>query len=243
MKNELVKKDEVAGFIQQAIEKGLGVDVMERLFILHKEAKKERAKEAFIEARANFQKNCPVINKTKKVMNKDGRTIRYMYAPLESEIEQIKKLLADNGLSYSWNTENAENRMKVICNLTHIEGHTETSTFEIPIELSQYMTSPQSYASAQTFAKRYTLNNVLGVATAEEDNDSNSVEKEKDVKSQKAKVIFLLRKLEYKTDTKEEIEKAVKKVAQLELKDENLDEIISRLDISVQEKEQDIIKE
>ena len=53
----IVKNDEVASFIQQAISQKLPVEVMERLFNLHKDVKAERAKEDFVYALAKFQRD------------------------------------------------------------------------------------------------------------------------------------------------------------------------------------------
>jgi hypothetical protein len=64
-----------------------------------------------------------------------------------------------------------------------------------------YMTAPQKYASAQTFAKRYALCNVLGISTGDEDTDATDVNKENTAKSDKAKIMFLLKALE--KDSKE----------------------------------------
>ncbi len=106
-------------YIQQAIAKGLPVETMERLFALHKEVKAEKAKEEFVTALSNFQRDIPIISKTKKVLNKDG-TLRYQYAPLDTIIEQIKEALTTNGLSYTWEVENKEGFIKAIAKITHI---------------------------------------------------------------------------------------------------------------------------
>jgi len=234
---------EVSQFITEAISKGLPAETMERLFALYEKASKEKARNDYIIAISNFQSEIPIITKTKIVMNKDGRTVRYKYAPLEEEIEQIKTHLVKNGLAYSWNTLNSENRMTVVCKLTHISGHTEESSFTIPIEESQFMTSPQSYASAQTFAKRYTLNNILGIATSEEDTDATDVKKEKDVKSIKSRIVFLLKTLDYEVDTKEQIEEAIKEKTKLELTEKNFEKIAEILEKMVKELQEDIIVE
>jgi hypothetical protein len=232
----VVKQDEVSTFISQAIEHNLPVETMERLFNLQREYKADKAKEAFVQALSTFQSEVPVIKKTKNVLNKDG-TLRYQYAPIDSVIEQIKKPLSENGLSYNWDSAREEQHIKVICKLTHIGGHSELSTFDIPIEQSQYMTSPQSYATAQSYAKRYTLLNVLGIATAEEDTDATDANNNKDAKNEKARIVFLLRRLGEKTSTKEEIKEAISRIAQLDLSEVNFPEIISRLEISVNEKQ------
>jgi hypothetical protein len=49
---------------------------MERFFNLRKEVRAEQAKEAFVEAMSEFQGECPIIDKTKKVLIND---IQYFY--------------------------------------------------------------------------------------------------------------------------------------------------------------------
>jgi len=229
-------QNEVSGFIQQAIQNNLPVESMEKFFTLYEKVDAKQAKEAYIEALASFQKKCPVIKREKKVFNKDGRTVRYQYAPLDSIIEQIKDILADNGLSYKWEVENKPDFIKATAIITHEKGHSEASSFEVPIDKEGFMTTPQKYASALTFAKRYTLCNALGISTGDEDTDATDVGKEPDVKSDKAKIVFLLRTLGREAKTKEMAEKAVKELTQLDLLPKNYSEIVGRLEILTQEK-------
>lgn len=235
-KKETSEISSVDNFISQAIESKASVETLERLFTLHKDVKAEKAKESFTYALTRFQKACPVIEKKKKVFNKDGRTLRYKYAPIDSVVEQIKNPLSDNELSYTWDVVKKENNMSVTCKLTHVLGHSETSTFEIPIVESQFMSSPQSYATAQSYAKRYTLLNALGIATAEEDTDATDTGKDTGAKNVKSQIQFALRALGKKADTKAQIVKAVKELAQLDLVEKNYQEIVNRLEIKVTEK-------
>jgi hypothetical protein len=229
------KKDmAVEGLISQAIAANLDVEKLERLFALRVQVKAENAREEYVMALSRFQEECPVIEKTKKVLNKDG-SLRYQYAPLESIVKQIQKPIADNGLSYRWDTKEEAGKITAIAIVTHKLGHSEQSSFSVPIDTEGYMTAPQKAASALTFAKRYSLCNALGISTGEEDTDATDVGKEKEVKSPKAKIVFLLRVLKQKNKTREEVEEAVKRLTQLELKDENLGEIVSRLEVLVQE--------
>ena len=230
----VIQGDDVSKFILQAIKQNLPVEALEKLFSLYKEVKAEKAKEVFVVALTKFQKQCSIVKKTKDVLNRDGRTVRYQYAPIDSVVEQIRKPLAKNGLSYTWDSEREDQHIKVVCKLTHIGGHSEKSTFDIPIVESQYMSSPQTYATAQSYAKRYTLLNVLGIATADDDTDARDTD-EKDVKSEKAKIVFLLRGLDRPTDTKEQIVKSVKDLTQLKLEEKNFSEIISRLQVITSE--------
>jgi hypothetical protein len=217
-------------FISQAIEKGMPVETMERLFDLQTRARAENAKSMFVQAMSEFQKTVPTVKKTKKVLDKYGK-IRYVYAPIDSIVEQIKKPLADCGLSYSWESTSKDKMMSVTCKLVHISGHFETSSFEVPIG-AEYMTAPQQYASALSFARRYTLCNVLGISTADEDTDATTVNKEATAKSLKSQVTFLLREL----NVKGSVTDSVKKLTGITPDENNLNEVISRLEALVQDK-------
>ncbi len=233
-----VEDKSVDVFISKAIEANLPVETMEKLFALREKARAEQAKEAFVHAMSVFQGKCPVIKKTKKVLNKDGQTVRYMYAPIDSIVEQIKSPLAECGLSYTWNVKNEQGYMTAVVTITHMYGHSESSEFKVPIDTEGYMTAPQKYASALTFAKRYSLCNALGISTGDEDTDATDVGKEANAKSEKAKIIFLLRSLEYPTKTKEEIVRIVKELTQLDLDPKNYGEIVGRLEILVSERKE-----
>lgn len=241
MENQIIKEKTqqpatVDTFISQAISQGLPVETMEKLFSLREKVKAEQAKEAYVEALSKFQGDCPIIEKTKKVLNKDGRTVRYQYAPIDAIAEQIKKPLVENGLSYRWEVENKEKMIKATAIITHKLGHSESSSFEIPIDTEGFMTEPQKYASALTFAKRYSLCNALGISTGEEDTDATDVSKEAQPKNQKSKIVFLLRGLGHEPKTKEEADAVIKKLTHLDLIEKNYGEIVARLEVLSKEK-------
>jgi len=221
--------------IADAVKQGASVETIEKLIELQERMKATHAKEQFVQALAMFQSECPIIEKTKKVMGKDGK-VRYQYAPLDSIIVQIRRILTKNNLSYTIDTENKNEMIVAMAKITHNLGHSETSSFAIPIDKEGYMTTPQKYASALTFAKRYALCNALGILTGEEDTDATDVGNEPDAKSEKSKIIFNLRTLGYNTSKKEDIEKAVKKATSLVLEEKNYEEIISRLEVTVKER-------
>ena len=226
----------VESFISQAISSGASIDTIKELMSMRKEYKAEVAQAGFVTAMSGFQSECPVIKKTKKVLNKDGKSLRYQYAPIESIVEQIKKPLAKYNLAYSFDVKNETGFIIAIVTITHSLGYSKTSEFKIPIDTEGYMTAPQKYASALTFAKRYALCNALGISTGDEDTDATDVNKEKDVKSPKAKIVFLLKTLGKPTLVKEEIESAIKSLTKLDPIEENFSQIVSRLEILVKEK-------
>lgn len=168
---------EVNGFnvqtlISQAISQNIPVETMERLLAMARQVREDNAKEAFNRAMANFQAECPTIVKTKEVKTKSG-IVAYKYAPIESIVEQVKPHLQRNGFSYSTNMEVLPAGVKVVCKVTHIEGHTETSEMEVPLgSKTDIMSASQVTAAASTFAKRYAFCNAFGILTGDEDNDA-----------------------------------------------------------------------
>lgn len=246
-KTEIVQVPETAevtvidSFIEKAISVGAPIETLERLFDLQQKAKAAKAKEAFVVAMAKFQSECPVIEKKRTVKNYDG-SIRYKFAPIDVIVEQIRVPVASNGFSYRWESQTKDGNVIAKCIATHSLGHSESSEFTAPIEdekLSKsgnaLMTAPQRTAVALTYAKRYSLLDAFGIATADEDTDGTSA-KQKDAKDPKAQIMFRLRTLGEKTETGEQIKEAVSRLAKLDLVPDNFNEIITRLEVLISEK-------
>lgn len=231
----------VETFISQAIQAQVPIETLERLLAMRKEVRADQAREAFTMAMAKFQKECPVIAKTKPVKNKSG-DVTYKYAPLDSIILQVKQALGNNDLAYDFDERKSEDGTKLtaICTITHSMGHSKSASFEVEIGTEAYMTDTQKYGARMTFAKRYAFCNVLGIATGDEDTDARELTKKDSRKpaDQKAQVIVLLRKLGI-TNTKdpEATKQKIVDLTQLEPVDANIPEIISRLNVLVTEKE------
>lgn len=177
--------------IAQAIDKGVTVDTMERLLAMRRELKSEAAKEAFDRSMSAFQSECPVIDKSKKVLNKDGQSVRYAYAPLDAIVTQVKPLLQKHGFGYrivaDVQGKGKDGEVQATCVVTHELGHSETSSFKVPIDLESYMNLPQKFASALTFAKRYAFTNAFGLMTGETDDDGQRAGTSPGEENQKAR--------------------------------------------------------
>lgn len=157
-----------------AIERGTPVETMERLLAMRRELREEAAKQAFHDALALFQEECPIITKRREVKDKHGKG-RYRYAALSDIIVQVKPLLKKHGFSHSVNAVVEVGWVIARCKLSHREGHSEISEFKVPVDKEAYMSAPQLYASALTFAKRYAFCDALGIMTADEDDDAQRV--------------------------------------------------------------------
>lgn len=150
-----------------AVREKASVETMERMMSIRRELKAEKAKSAFHAAMANFQSECPVIEK-----RKSGARDAYKYAPLDDIVSQVKEPLKRNGFSYSIDSKIDQGWVEAICIITHEQGHTETRTFKVPIDTrNTMMNDPQKYAGSMTFAKRYCFCNAFGIMTADEDRD------------------------------------------------------------------------
>lgn len=158
--------------IAQAIDKGLPVETMERLLAMRTALKAEAAKEAYDEAMANFQAECPIVGKGKEVKNRSG-VVMYHYAPLEAIVSEVKDIIGKHGFSYSIKTEIKENAVKVTCIVKHKGGHSEMSDMEVPLATrTDIMSAPQQTAATMTFAKRYAFCNSFGIMTGDEETDA-----------------------------------------------------------------------
>lgn len=165
------QESSVEGFILQAIKSNVPVETLERLLVMRDRIKAEQAKEAYSNALASFQGECPTIVKTKDVKNKEGR-VMYSYAPIDSIVNQVKELLSKHGLSYTVQTRTDEKTVTSVCIVRHVLGHTEASDMTVPISAgTQLMSAGQSVAAALTFAKRYAFLNALGIMTGDEDSE------------------------------------------------------------------------
>jgi hypothetical protein len=158
--------DEANTLIARAIDQNLPVETIEKLLAMRRELKAEKAKEEYDKAMATFQGECPIIERVKQGYN-------YKYAPIEIIAEQIKPILLKNGLSYTFNTEEIENKIIVYCTVTHIAGHTgEPSKAIITKETTTKMNSSQQSGAVMTYGKRYSLMNALAIMVRDEDSDA-----------------------------------------------------------------------
>lgn len=161
--------------IMKGIESNVPVETMERLLAMREKLNDEKARTEFFKSLAGFQADCPIIHKNKKVMQKNSNVVRYSYASLDSIVKQISPFLAKWGLSYMFKSSTTENGVMQSCVIRHFLGHSEISNFTISIDPDAYMGDAQKSGSASSFAKRYALQDALGILTGDDDDDAQSL--------------------------------------------------------------------
>ncbi len=105
---------------------------------------------------------------------KTGGRKKYNYAPLSEVIDAIRKALSDNALAIMQPTKLVEGKLIVETLLSHSSG--EWVKGEILIESQSQ--DAQSQGSALTYARRYALSSLLGIASEEDDDAEGTKDKE-----------------------------------------------------------------
>ena len=129
------------------------------------------ARKAYFTAMGRFQGECPAIPRTKTVQGRTGGLL-YKYAPLEKILDVIRATEAACGFMHTWDQDDLENGgVRVTCRISHIAGHSETSTVTIPATTGMNTSKAQDKGIISSYGKRYSLLNAYGLATGGEDAD------------------------------------------------------------------------
>jgi ERF superfamily len=165
--------------LARAIDVGASIETVERLVALAQDVRAVQAREAWYGAMAEFQKTCPAIKKTltARIQTRQGPGFSYRYAPLDEILSTIQPVLGPLGLSVSWRSPRIEpDRVVISCRVAHALGHVEDSgEVAMPIVTADPgigATPPQRVGIALTYARRYSLLAIIGLAP-EDDDDAN----------------------------------------------------------------------
>jgi hypothetical protein len=90
------------------------------------------------------------------------------YADLTSVIKATKQPFSDNGLSYTQFPVSNEHGVGVSTRLMHVSGQ----WLEMEYTLPTVKKDPQASGSAITYARRYALQSIAGIPTADDDAES-----------------------------------------------------------------------
>lgn len=168
----------VEDLLKLAITEKMDVGGLEKLLSLHERVADRAAAKAFGEALARFQQECPQITKSSKATIKSratGAGYSYNYADLDHIVKIVRPVCFTNGLSFTWDGETDGNKIKATCVLRHVDGHSESSSFECPTGTSAGMSEQQKVAAANSFARRQSLVQVLGLTLTDPDTDGAGI--------------------------------------------------------------------
>lgn len=163
--------------LQIAIEKGTDMAQLEKLMDLQERYEANQARKEYVKAMASFKSNSPDIYKDKEVAFSGTY---YTHASLGNICEVVTQSLANHGLSHRWHCEQEESKVKVTCIITHVLGHSESTSLQAKPDDSGKKNSIQQIASTVTYLQRYTLLAATGLAVKDMlDDDGKDAEPEK----------------------------------------------------------------
>ena len=156
--------------IQYAIERGAGIDTIERLIALKEREDENQARRAFNVAFADFKAEAVTLLRTKEVQAGPLKGVKHV--ELGNIVKVATPALAKHGLSISWKlTKDSPEWMEVTCVLRHIAGHSETVSMGGAPDAGPGRNAIQARGSAKTYLERYTATAILGLAPEDEDTD------------------------------------------------------------------------
>lgn len=171
---------QVSGLVELALREKVPVEVLKDLVALQERVTARAARLAYFEALHRFKTEIGPVPKTKAiVVDTDGvRKVRSRYAPLDVIAEHIREGLHKNGLMYHWSSVVEGSDVEIFCHVTHVEGHTESSSFRFQTRdaAAPKMNGVQIAGSARTYGERYSLIQALGLTTADVDDDGEGAE-------------------------------------------------------------------
>lgn len=170
------RSEDVMAMLGRMIDKGTSPEALEKLVDLYERVANRAAAQEFARALAEFQAACPAIPKTstsKKNVTTQGTKFDFNYAALDQIAAVVGPLLHPLGLSYSWDSVTTDKTITCTCTLRHVNGHRESATFASPTDSALPIGSQQRVGAALSYARRYSLIQVLGISTTEPDRDGD----------------------------------------------------------------------
>lgn len=124
-------------------------------------------------ALAKAQKEVKELEKsaTSKVRLKSGGEYSFDYVPLEAVLEEARRVLASNGISFQQHITRDDKGLCLFTELVHESGQSKV----IPTPVIGNPATMQEMGSLFTYAKRYAMLGILGIAGSDDldANDSN----------------------------------------------------------------------
>src|SRR5262245_45426624 len=167
--------------ITQALSAKAPIETVEKLVALAERVHATTARQAWHDAMAGFQADCPPIPKSRKatIPLRSGGSYSYTYAALQDVLSIVTPVMGKHGLTRRWvGAKTDATSVTIVCVIAHRLGHEENSgpvTLPIPgSEEGRGMSSAQRASSAMTYAKRLSVLIALGIAPDDEEDDDGA---------------------------------------------------------------------
>lgn len=153
--------------LNSAVERGADLPMLEKLMGLHERWEAGQARKAFDAAISAAKAEIPPVGRNAKGHN-DRK-----YADFAAIARTVDPILSKHGLSYRFRTKQDE-RIHVTCILSHRDGHSEETTLAGPADNSGSKNAIQAVGSTLTYLQRYSLVQMLGLASSDDDDGKSA---------------------------------------------------------------------
>lgn len=168
-----------AGTILQVISRAasdpsIDVEKLERLMAMYEKLEAKKAEQSFNAAMAEAQSEMTRVSAD--ATNPQTKSKYATYAALD---RALRPIYTKHGFAISFDEgEAAEDRVKVLCYVSHRDGHTRTYMKEMPADGKgakggDVMTKTHAAGAAMSYGMRYLLKGIFNVAVGEDDDDGN----------------------------------------------------------------------
>ena len=178
MSTELVtlREPSVMEILSSAVLNGnVSVDVIERLTKLQREQVEYQAMVDFNKAMHRCQQQMKRIS-----ADMENPQTRSRYASYAQIDRTIRPIYTEEGFSLSCGDGEpiAPEFIRIICYVSHVEGHTRMYHKDMPVVTTgpkgnDVMTKVHAHGSADQYAKRYLVKDIFNLAIGEDDDDGN----------------------------------------------------------------------
>lgn len=121
-------------------------------------------------AKAQADLKNPPKNKTARIRMKEGGSYTYHYADLADILDSVRETLSKNGLAVTQIVTRVGDANVLLTRLLHVSGQFVESVYPLP-----QACGAQEMGSAITYARRYSICPILGIA-GETDDDAQQAE-------------------------------------------------------------------
>lgn len=159
--------------LRAASDPSVSIEKMERLFALHEKMQKDKARKEYSEAMAAAQADIgPVARDRQNAHTKSA------YATLEAIDEAIRPISTRHGFALSFDAQESDKGLTIICDVLHSGGHSERKTLTGALDTigtngTRNKTDIQGLGSTTSYLRRYLTCMVFNVAIKNEDKDGN----------------------------------------------------------------------
>jgi hypothetical protein len=155
----------VAMIERLVLDPNVPMDKLERMLAMQERIVAESAKAAFAAAFAAASAQFPSIP-----LNGKGDKNK-PYALLKDIMGMTRPVLSRHGLALSFSVNSEGAAVRVTAELMHVDGHTKTTSIELPKDQSGSKNAVQAVGSSQTYGQRYTAQAILGLSLGDDTED------------------------------------------------------------------------